>query len=1482
MSESITLSRATPELKSMQYQFLREEGLKHIQDLAGKIWTDYNVHDPGVTMLEALCYAITDLGFRSSFDIKDILAYDPANPGTRDIRNFHTAREILTNCPVTINDYRKLMMDVAVPESDTSDKKIGVKNAWIETTNKAEFDIYAHHKDNILSYDPPEDGPNQRPLDMKILYNILLEFDESDEYGDLNENTLTDTLEGVFDGLPDPKLRNLAIKVDVKFPRWDTEEVNWDDLTSIKENIVELTLTFFNKPDDYIIEYELNEDNDVILTGYKGKFGGSAIPGLDDIQDAINDFLFNPTDGLILNYQEKVFKILEILEEVICRLHANRNLCEDFLHFNALRVEEILVCADIDLEFEADVNQVQAQIYHEIAKFLSPVVNFYSLEEMFTKCYDDSKFDLVSLSTDTNTVTVSGKLTSTLEVDDIITLVSTGENDGEYTVSSVALNRINTEFTDIVLKETMPTGIVSDEGYLFVGQVGEQKCMPVEKIFEGPKLNHGFIDNDELEKADRIKVIHVSDLIQIIMDVPGVIAVKNIQIANVPQDDPEGTIESRSVRWCMDLAFDQNYVPRLSEERSRLTFFKDQLPFQASQLEVEELLEVLQDAERPQRPENPTLDIAIPRGQYREFEDYTSVQSDLPLAYGTGEFGLPGQPDEARRAQAKQLKGYLMFFDQLLANYLSQLANVKNLFSMNSEIDRTYFTQTLFDSVPNADPLYIDKINHETKLDEIAEDKELFEERRNRFLDHLLARFTEQFSDYALLTYKISGPNAGEELIKDKLAFLNNYPKISSRRSKGFDYKDFCNIWNVNNVSGLRDRASFLAGIDPWGHENLIFSDAFILADNPPYQFKVQLGGSDFLESVSYASEEDMLEGLERAILAGLCQDNYLLADEDESGDYHIELYCGDMLMATSIDEFDEPTALTHIDDLLPLFSNEFYTNYESNRNNLAIPYQGYFEITTAIDMVANPPEYIVTQTLYKEPFTFDPAQAVLFAEYKGEGEFKEAEAVINVDAGNDEFTIAGDFTSQILPDEVILIADSQDNDGDYTVQSVVLDSGNTRIKVNESVTSNAAPLGDLLYNVTKREELEERAAEEAANVTPWEIIFYGSEARRYACGSTANPTVCTDNQKAYRITGRTGEVVAKGAGKFTVQQTIAFLSEKFFSHEGLHVVEHILLRPKVKDLFADADGETLTDELLNLGTLVFEKNETIAGAVAGSKGRIEINGDIVSQLRIGMSLRIVFADDSEETHILHKSEFNGATTTIQLESRISDATPFVGATLFYDKSKPINSIDDENKEIVVDEDADLSAKSPGDIIRVTKSQYKRNDGIYTIGSLSTAAGETTIVIDQVKIQDDLLPIYLGTDPDIIEGENCDACKVDNPYACIAQVVVPAWPGRFSNTDFRKFFERTLRVEAPAHVFLNICWINPQQMEEFELLYKTWLVENAKPEKDNAKLSKALNALIDILERLRNVYPVKTLHDCEEDDTLLDSIILNNSALGEI
>ena len=63
----------------LRYDLLLEEGLSYVQKYSGKIWTDYNYHDPGVTFLEYLTYAITDLGYRTDFPVEDLFLFGTDN-----------------------------------------------------------------------------------------------------------------------------------------------------------------------------------------------------------------------------------------------------------------------------------------------------------------------------------------------------------------------------------------------------------------------------------------------------------------------------------------------------------------------------------------------------------------------------------------------------------------------------------------------------------------------------------------------------------------------------------------------------------------------------------------------------------------------------------------------------------------------------------------------------------------------------------------------------------------------------------------------------------------------------------------------------------------------------------------------------------------------------------------------------------------------------------------------------------------------------------------------------------------------------------------------------------------------------------------------------------------------------------------------------------------------------------------------------------
>ena len=143
----------------------------------------------------------------------------------------------------------------------------------------------------------------------------------------------------------------------------------------------------------------------------------------------------------------------------------------------------------------------------------------------------------------------------------------------------------------------------------------------------------------------------------------------------------------------------------------------------------------------------------------------------------------------------------------------------------------------------------------------LTETEEQFLERRNRALDHLIARFAERFADYALLSFRLSGDRlkTSAELIDDKIDFLAEYPKLSRERGQAANIRPETPalVWNSDNISGLERRAGRLLGIDDLLRRDLHCAGHFaallrIEAAGPA--FRIVIRGTD--NAVLFASNE--------------------------------------------------------------------------------------------------------------------------------------------------------------------------------------------------------------------------------------------------------------------------------------------------------------------------------------------------------------------------------------------------------------------------------------------------------------------------------------------------------------------------------------------------------------------------------------------------------------------------------------------------
>lgn len=114
MSKAISKKRHNDNPNSFEH--LYQLGLTYIQQLSGRLWTDYNTHDPGMTILEQICYALTDLIYRCEFEVTDYLS-DPSGNIDYRAHGLALAQDIMPAYPQQPEEYETWLL-ARLPELD--------------------------------------------------------------------------------------------------------------------------------------------------------------------------------------------------------------------------------------------------------------------------------------------------------------------------------------------------------------------------------------------------------------------------------------------------------------------------------------------------------------------------------------------------------------------------------------------------------------------------------------------------------------------------------------------------------------------------------------------------------------------------------------------------------------------------------------------------------------------------------------------------------------------------------------------------------------------------------------------------------------------------------------------------------------------------------------------------------------------------------------------------------------------------------------------------------------------------------------------------------------------------------------------------------------------------------------------------------------------------------------------------------------------
>lgn len=133
----------TPLPITQDFKSLKEEALAYVQTYGANTWTNLNPSDPGVTIIDQLCYALTELGYCNGFTISDILT---GSNGKLQLKNqFYLPENILTTSPVTFTDYKKYLIDSVD----------GLKNAMIYPENNVFYQVYFAVKNDATAEQMP-------------------------------------------------------------------------------------------------------------------------------------------------------------------------------------------------------------------------------------------------------------------------------------------------------------------------------------------------------------------------------------------------------------------------------------------------------------------------------------------------------------------------------------------------------------------------------------------------------------------------------------------------------------------------------------------------------------------------------------------------------------------------------------------------------------------------------------------------------------------------------------------------------------------------------------------------------------------------------------------------------------------------------------------------------------------------------------------------------------------------------------------------------------------------------------------------------------------------------------------------------------------------------------------------------------------------------------------------------------------------------
>jgi hypothetical protein len=685
---------------------LRKEGIQILEVLSSSKWDDFNTHDPGITMLEVLCVALTELGLKANADVPDLIN----QTGSPITAFLPSVQAILTNNAVTNSDFQKIIADTP-----------GVHCGWY-IHNPLPPLIFFFNPDKKLSFI----NNSGEVVRLKGLFDIYFQPQRPELVGNILRAT--------------HMLDSRLYFVEIAYPYWDDFPAKWHTPTTIDPAGITVTDTSPISTDEllFIASFKVSYSS-----GTTHSFPGiirltplqqtSTPTNRAAIWNDLSLWLSDPAaeGNLLVALVNSVAEIAKVHTSLSERLEHTRNLCTDILSIAPIRIQEVSITTELEISGVANLEEMIAQLYLQVDELISPRVLFQPYASIDSSLVEPSGF------------------------------------------------------------------------------------------YEGPLLTGGMLDETQLS-GKTVNTLYTSDLTNVLLKKSGsqnnIIAITDLYLTNYLNNH----IINPAVRNCLRLPNPEIYRVKFSAVKSNIQVFKEgnEIPYDKNKM-----LQYFFQLQRDQYYSvNNTLDTFTPAlaGKPR-IDEYTSIQHDFPEVYGIDEGEIPTTAPVLRIAEARQLKGYLLFFEQVMANATAQIANAASLFDINPGLAATKFTLPLY-NVPGIEFLLKDfsdygswsdfvsdqKNGYRSGIREIAEDKHSFLQRRAAFLDHLLARFGEDVHEYCNLTLSyflgrekdidkllVLREQVEERLIQDRIRLLKDLPELSASRSRGMHFQPIVEIFEA-------------------------------------------------------------------------------------------------------------------------------------------------------------------------------------------------------------------------------------------------------------------------------------------------------------------------------------------------------------------------------------------------------------------------------------------------------------------------------------------------------------------------------------------------------------------------------------------------------------------------------------------------------------------------------------------------------------